>query len=115
MLSPDTTYTAYLVHKWDNGFGYNFSSENWPPFEVSVGCSDYEIFTGVVYLDRKIGETRSEYVVERKDGWLEVELGEYFNKGGEYKDLEMSVMDVTTGLSKTSFQTRGIEIRPNHD
>ncbi|KAK1380768.1 hypothetical protein POM88_027512 [Heracleum sosnowskyi] len=113
MLSPDTTYTAYLVHKWDYGFGYNFFAED-RPFEVSVGCSEDESVNRVVYLDRKIGETCSEYVVERKDGWLEVELGEYFNKGGENKDLEMSVVDVTDRLGKTGFNTQGIEIRPKH-
>ncbi|KAK1380603.1 Phloem protein [Heracleum sosnowskyi] len=114
MLSPDTTYTAYLVHKWDYGFGCNFFAEDRPAFEVSVGCSEDESVNRVVYLDRKIGETCHAYVVERIDGWLEVELGEYFNKGGENKDLEMSVVDVTDGLGKTGFNTQRIEIRPKH-
>ncbi|KAK1356063.1 hypothetical protein POM88_049319 [Heracleum sosnowskyi] len=113
-LSPDTTYTAYLVHKWDCGFGYNFSAEKRAPFEASVGSSEDESVNRVVYLHRKIGETGSQYVVERKDSWLEVELGEYFNRGGENKDLEISVVDVISGRSKTGLKIQGIEIRPKH-
>lgn len=114
MLSPDTSYAAYLVYKWENGFGFYFPAKNRAPFEASVGSSEDGSVKRVVYLDLIIGEIGSEYPVERKDCWLEVELGGYFNKGGEDKDLIMSVIDVTNGLDKTAFKMQGIEIRPKH-
>lgn len=112
MLSSDTTYTAFLVHRVESYGGCNFPVENPIPFEASVGSSGDESINRVVYLDRKTGETGSQYAVERKDGWLEVELGEYLNKGGENKDLVMSVMEVTSGIPKCGYRIQGIEIRP---
>lgn len=114
MLSSDTTYTAFLVHKREFYDGLNFPVENPIPFEASVWSSGDESVNRVVYLDRKTGETGSQYAVERKDGWLEVELGEYYNKGGENKDLEMSVMEVTSGIRKHGYMIQGLEIRPKH-
>ncbi|KAL8092763.1 uncharacterized protein LOC141693050 [Apium graveolens] len=112
LLSPDTTYTAYLVHKSE--FLDRDPVENPIPFKASVGSSGDESVNRVVYLDRKTGETGRQYAVERKDGWLEVELGEYYNKGGENEDLEMSVMEVTSGIHKDGYAIQGIEIRPKH-
>ncbi|XP_017249366.1 putative F-box protein PP2-B12 isoform X2 [Daucus carota subsp. sativus] len=130
MLSPHTSYATYLVYKWETYGGYYFPAENrapleavWTrfgcyfpaenraPFEASVGSSEDESVKRVVYLHRIIRETGSQYPVGRKDGWLEVELGEYFNKGGKNKDLEISVID---GLNKFGFIMQGIEIRPKH-
>ncbi|KAL8092768.1 uncharacterized protein LOC141692772 [Apium graveolens] len=112
MLSSDTTYTVLLVHKREFYDGYNYPVEDPIPFEASVGSREEESLKRVVYLDRKTGETGSQYAVERKDGWLEVELGEYFNKGGENKDLETSVKEVTSGIPKWGYMIQGIEIRP---
>ncbi|KAL8092769.1 uncharacterized protein LOC141688807 [Apium graveolens] len=114
ILSSDTTYAALLVHKREFYDGYNYPVEDPIPFEASVGSMGDESLKRVVYLDRKTGETGSQYAVERKDGWLEVELGEYFNKGGENKDLEMSVKEVTSGIPKWGYMIQGIEIRPKH-
>ncbi|KAK7258581.1 hypothetical protein RIF29_24162 [Crotalaria pallida] len=53
-----------------------------------------------------------EYPKERKDGWWEVELGDFFNKGGEEKELEMGVHEVKNGNWKSGIILLGIEIRP---
>ncbi|KAI8539461.1 hypothetical protein RHMOL_Rhmol09G0184800 [Rhododendron molle] len=54
------------------------------------------------------------YPKARGDGWMEIEMGEYFNKGGggENKELEMSVMEVERGDWKSGLIVQGIEIRP---
>ncbi|XP_027365554.1 putative F-box protein PP2-B12 isoform X2 [Abrus precatorius] len=53
-----------------------------------------------------------EYPKQRGDGWLEVELGEFFNEGGEDKDLEMGVYEIKSGDWKGGIVVQGIEIRP---
>ncbi|EEF48347.1 putative F-box protein PP2-B12 [Ricinus communis] len=49
---------------------------------------------------------------ERGDGWLEVELGEFFNRDGNGEELEMSVLEVKGGKWKGGLIVQGIEIRP---
>ncbi|XP_065854207.1 F-box protein At2g02240-like isoform X2 [Euphorbia lathyris] len=49
---------------------------------------------------------------ERQDGWLEIELGDYFNRQDEVGDLEISIMEVTGGDWKGGLIIQGIDIRP---
>lgn len=58
------------------------------------------------------GESDRKYPKPRGDGWMEIELGEYINQGGEDKDLEMSVLEVEGGGWKSGLIVQGIEIRP---
>ena len=60
------------------------------------------------------GESDHLYPKERRDGWLEIELGEFFNKEGEGGELEMSVLEVKGGHWKGSLVVQGIEIRPKN-
>ncbi|XP_022144425.1 putative F-box protein PP2-B12 isoform X2 [Momordica charantia] len=48
---------------------------------------------------------------ERGDGWLEVQLGEFFHDGAE-GELEMSVSEVKGGHWKGGLLIQGVEIRP---
>lgn len=48
----------------------------------------------------------------RQDGWLEVELGEFYNEKGQEGELDMSVMEVKGGNWKAGLIIQGIEIRP---
>ncbi|XP_076929411.1 putative F-box protein PP2-B12 [Bidens hawaiensis] len=48
----------------------------------------------------------------RQDGWLEIELGEFYNGKGQEGDLDMSMMDVRGGNWKGGLIIQGIEIRP---
>lgn len=52
-----------------------------------------------------------QYPKKREDGWLEIELGEFFNEGGD-EELEMSVLEVKAGNWKCGLIIQGIEIRP---
>ncbi|XP_048325030.2 F-box protein PP2-B10 [Ziziphus jujuba] len=101
MLSPLTTYAAYLVFKLTTD-AEGFEDV---PVQTGVGLVGGETSSRNVYLD---ADPR-----ERNDGWLEVELGD-FNYGGDGQDgeLEMSVCETNRGNWKSGFICEGIEIRP---
>ncbi|XP_034684118.1 F-box protein PP2-B10-like [Vitis riparia] len=50
----------------------------------------------------------------RKDAWFEIELGEFFNEGGENKELEIAIKQFD-GHWKQGLIIEGIEIRPKND
>lgn len=54
----------------------------------------------------------NEYPKERGDGWLEVELGDFFNGAGDDKEVEFGVKEVKSGGWKSGIILQGIEIRP---
>ncbi|OAY23416.1 putative F-box protein PP2-B12 [Manihot esculenta] len=111
MLSPATMYTAYLVFKLAReAYGWHA-----PPAEVSVGLAGSESTKSRVCLDTGRGRRLHlpiGYPKEREDGWLEVKLGEFFNKEGEDGELEMSFLEVKGGHWKRGLVVQGIEIRP---
>lgn len=57
-------------------------------------------------------EGNEHYPIQRKDGWMEIELGEFFYEGGESGELEMNVMEVKGGHWKGGLFIQGIEVRP---
>ncbi|XVF30376.1 hypothetical protein REPUB_Repub16aG0052100 [Reevesia pubescens] len=120
MLSPMTHYKAYLVFMAPTGaHGFDFQ-----PVEVSVGLVGTEGSKRTAYLDAEGGRrqryrivpTRAsddQYPKAREDGWLEIELGEFFNEGCIDGELEMSVWEFEVGHWKAGLVIQGIEIRPN--
>ncbi|KAJ4957119.1 hypothetical protein NE237_013902 [Protea cynaroides] len=48
---------------------------------------------------------------ERGDGWMEIEMGEFFNERGEY-GVDIILMDPTTGHGKSGLIIQGMELRP---
>jgi len=52
------------------------------------------------------------YPKERADGWLEMELGEFFNEGGDDKKVDVGICEVKGGGWKGGLVVQGIEIRP---
>ncbi|KDP32800.1 hypothetical protein JCGZ_12092 [Jatropha curcas] len=110
MLSAVTNYGAYLVFKLNpNNYGLQ------PPAEAKVGFNGSEIATRSVYLDfipRRNSQAAAGYPKERGDGWMEVELGSFFNNDGTDEELEISVLEVKNGNWKRGLIVEGIEIRP---
>ncbi|KAF8388382.1 hypothetical protein HHK36_027048 [Tetracentron sinense] len=49
---------------------------------------------------------------ERGDGWLEIEMGEFFNNEGEYGVVEMSLRGMEGLNWKSGLIIQGIELRP---
>ncbi|KAM3290015.1 F-box protein PP2-B10 [Capsicum chacoense] len=138
MLSPDTRYGAYLVFTTKSRT-YGFGNQ---PAESSVGIAGHERQTQTVYLDPRGGRRQYRYKVvprrlgifthhmahilrqevedtpegrhpkQRSDGWMEVELGEFFVKRGQEAELEMSLTEVKGGNWKSGLVIEGIDIRP---
>ena len=132
-LSPNTQYAAYLVFKMIDAFGF----EN-HPVDLSVGVKGSHIITKTVCLDPNFGHwppntelywhrlyrtMRSHNRVAglqrpsvRSDGWLEIEMGEFFNLSLEHEELQMSVnVEIKGGEPKGNFFLEGIEVRPKED
>ncbi|GKE35662.1 putative F-box protein PP2-B12, partial [Tanacetum coccineum] len=137
LLSKDTHYVAYLVYKLSPDV-YGFEH---PPAEVSIGVNGVQSQTMTVYLDpeawqrqryghglagrrlgiinriRRLGSHSNDGPPlngpkQRPDGWLEIELGEFYNKKGRDGELEMRMMEVNGGNWKGGLIIQGIEIRP---
>lgn len=128
MLSPHTTYGAYLVIKLANR-AHGLHSF---PSEVSIEVGDY-ISRGTTRLRRNVDEcsicsgcvlhTSNEAFIpgfcrgkervlnERKDGWLELELGEFYHDGSE-KEVKMCLKEIYGQHIKGGIIVEGIELRP---
>ncbi|TQD88710.1 hypothetical protein C1H46_025721 [Malus baccata] len=118
ILSPSTVYKAYLVFMLSEG-ARGFDRDD--PLEVKVGLFGEEETSSkrIVFLGRQnitgrpmeIDETQ--YPKKRPDGWLEVEIGEFFCPGEEDGGvMEMTCMDVDLHRMKTGLIVQGIEVRP---
>ncbi|XP_075647904.1 F-box protein PP2-B10-like isoform X2 [Castanea sativa] len=122
MLSPKTSYAAYLVYKLTKeAFGFDR-----PRLRASVGTTGgggvYEQTVGLDLLALQQGQ-QDQVVLpqqqqhtsrpkEREDGWLEIELGQFFNGGGEDDELQFGLKEVKSFSVKSGLIVAGIEIMP---
>ncbi|XP_062003290.1 putative F-box protein PP2-B12 [Rosa rugosa] len=115
MLSPSTTYKAYLVYKLTKrGYG-----QQWPVV-VTVGARaygfDYECpgLKEITAERKKINEAKFPNE-NRVDGWLEMELGEFHCEGDEDEELEMICCKIENYTGMGGLLVKGIEIRPKRN
>ena len=86
LLSPTTTYIAYLVF-----------TKNWvdnDPVEVTVGLAgsnNGQSRTVYIHQEQQDGDDGGFYPKMRVDGWLETELGEFFNGGEKEGELLINI------------------------
>ncbi|GMI94213.1 phloem protein 2-B10 [Hibiscus trionum] len=141
ILSPMTQYKAYLVFKPTTGaYGFDYQPAEVSFGLVGTeGCkrtvcldADRGLRQHYQILPRRIGifnrsrflglqtpvpttaaSDDDQYPKARGDGWLEIELGEFFNDGCNDGELEMSVLEVKGGNWKGGLIVQGIELRPN--
>ncbi|PHU10308.1 hypothetical protein BC332_22168 [Capsicum chinense] len=128
VLSPRTSYVAYIVYKLKNDHGFHFR-----PSEVSVGVCEDELeqldddneeavylYFPCPYGRGPLLPVRASNLVQsnirrrqlRDDGWFEIELGEFYTEN-EDDCIEMSLKEVKDCLSpKDGLIVEGIEIRP---
>lgn len=132
MLSPKTTYECYVIVKFvDRAYGLDFLPSK---VTVEIGNAKSE---GNVYLrqyesKKQCLETlwysnRMELVLrsmafrgimeervacKREDGWIEIELGSFYNNGGDNLEVKMSLKEVTGTHLKGGLVVEGIELRP---
>ncbi|CAH9129754.1 unnamed protein product [Cuscuta epithymum] len=101
-LSEETHYSSYLVCKRSPKHSYLNTS-----FSVRCRFVDNE--------GRVVGVSEGKEFrvpVCRDDGWLEVEIGTFFNAGGNHNNVESCVSSLSLRLGQ-SLIVRGIEFRPS--
>ncbi|KAK3416191.1 hypothetical protein EUGRSUZ_H02040 [Eucalyptus grandis] len=128
MLSPGTLYAAYLVFDASTSEGFELR-----PIEVGAGFAGAEVGKQerAAYVSRAMTarfgfQGRSPWFAsawlelcengnfpkERRDGWSEIELGEFLTKDGEDGEVEMLFKETNGGNWKSGLVVEGIEIRP---
>ncbi|KAF7847814.1 hypothetical protein BT93_L2548 [Corymbia citriodora subsp. variegata] len=61
-----------------------------------------------------LAEGNGNHPKERRYGWLEIELGEFWTRDGEDGEVEMSVLETKGGNWKGGLIVEGIKIRPKY-
>ncbi|GKE13290.1 F-box domain, phloem protein 2-like protein [Tanacetum coccineum] len=110
MLSPKSTYVAYLVFRITrNSMGLAV------PAKTTVSFGGIRNETSNVYLKQPRAWAHEEAPTHaapttRKDGWMEIELGEFYHDDGDEGDVEMRFQEHRTW--KRGLIVEGIELRP---
>lgn len=111
LLCPDMNYTTYLVYKTT----FTISGFEDESIQISVGIIGEECINRTVCLDPRSRVHRKNVSIPprtRKDGWLEIELAEYYNKEGEDRELGIGLKGVTYKKRQSGLIIQGLEIRP---
>ncbi|KAK2650793.1 hypothetical protein Ddye_018282 [Dipteronia dyeriana] len=101
-----TTYVAYLVFA-ENHLCWVYDD----PAEVSiglVGSNNGQNRTVYIHREQQDGDHDGFYPKMRADGWLETELGEFFNGDNENSEFLITIKSEM----KEGLLIQGIEIRP---
>ncbi|KAL9684366.1 hypothetical protein QQ045_021802 [Rhodiola kirilowii] len=141
LLSVETNYAAYLVFKLtEGGYGFDYQPAEVSVGISGGGSCTKSVYLDYAEVDQprqlcivprrvalfsytrehllaaqaspSIRERASPAPKQRLDGWLEIELGEYFIKGGEVGQLEMSLSEIKSRNWKAGLVVQGIEVRP---
>jgi len=111
-LSSETHYAVFLVFKMMNASGFHYH-----PTVISVGVCGGSSNSKYVCLDLNVKDNclrELQCPRVRSDGWLEIEMGEFFNSGLKEEQLQIKVMETTSHIQKCGFVLEGIELRPKH-
>ncbi|VVB03877.1 unnamed protein product [Arabis nemorensis] len=116
ILSPGTHYKAYVVYKIRN----RRHGLRDLPIQVGVGFKGQEKPKKFICFDEstnKIKEWPKRELMKsekREDGWIEAEIGDFFNEGGlmGFDEIEVSIVDITSPNWKCGVIIQGIEFRP---
>ncbi|KAG4997640.1 hypothetical protein JHK82_028408 [Glycine max] len=115
VLSPNTQYAAFLVFQMIDASGFHHH-----PAMLSVSNVGGSRTSKYVCLDPNLEDNDLDDRFRglqrpnvRKDKWLEIEMGEFFNSGLEEDEIYMNVRE-TSDMWKHGFILEGIEVRPKH-
>lgn len=104
-LSPHTTYSAYLIFKLcPESYGLELPAQQ---ASVTVGA---QISKQDVCLNPDDEEMRAPSA--RSDGWMEMELGEFFSGDGSEGEVSMRLREVEVLNWKRGLVIEGIQVRP---
>ncbi|PIA36203.1 hypothetical protein AQUCO_03400250v1 [Aquilegia coerulea] len=130
---------AYLVIKFYEGNEYHMNGLCEPPTDVSVEFIAGGTASGArtIYLDPSPRHNQrrpsvqlpsnslssvthegssdpqheSQFPSHRKDGWMEIEMGEFYNEQGHDGEVQMTLKEIK-GFLKAGLIVQGIELRP---
>ncbi|XVF31418.1 hypothetical protein REPUB_Repub16aG0144400 [Reevesia pubescens] len=118
MLTPNTNYGAYLLMKIsDQAYGLDLM-----PSEITLKVGNQEVSCSSVFLQhqnmskkqmemwKSIRGNYQGIVREREDGWMEIELGNFFS-GEKDEDVNMSLMEVKGCHLKGGIVIEGIKAK----
>ncbi|GKB77132.1 F-box domain, phloem protein 2-like protein [Tanacetum coccineum] len=108
MLSPQSTYVAYLVFQITrDSMGLD------EPAKTTVSFGGIRKETSNVYLKQPHRDEAPTHVfaTTRKDGWMEIKLGEIYHDHGDEGEIEMKFQDHRSYIKK-GLIVEGIELRP---
>ncbi|XP_058182241.1 putative F-box protein PP2-B12 [Rhododendron vialii] len=122
MLSANTTYAAYLIFKITDHCGLKslqgkssvrLVKELEDGYPDDLSCTVYLTLGTVRSLPR---EQNGRLPQMRRDGWMEIELGEFYNDEGDEGEVEMRLKKVRRSkigrIEKGRLIVEGIEVRP---
>ncbi|KAG1361503.1 F-box protein [Cocos nucifera] len=136
VLTPKTTYAAYLIFKVDQHSRGLGSPNQETTVKLGAQVSTHTVNVQPIVAERQSHRHRRNFlnliwdaILEghtdteenkiaarapqaRADGWMEMEMGEFYNDEGEDGEVEMSFMEVEGGHWKSGLIIQGIEIRP---
>ncbi|EOA25548.1 hypothetical protein CARUB_v10018893mg [Capsella rubella] len=117
ILSLGTHYAVYIVYKIkDERHGLRDL-----PIQVGVGLKGQEMRKRFICFDESTDKfkkwPKKELMKSKKrgDGWIEAEIGDFFNEGGLmcYDEIDVSIVDVAPRPNpKRGLVIEGIEFRP---
>ncbi|XP_058744341.1 putative F-box protein PP2-B12 [Vicia villosa] len=113
VLSSNTRYAAVLVFKLMDPDDFDVI-----PVELTIDKFEDRISTKQVWLDPNFDKERDKELLGlespklRSDGWLEIEIGEFFSSGIQDEVIQMGVVEIKADRTKGGFILEGIEIRP---
>ncbi|KAG4184977.1 hypothetical protein ERO13_A09G203300v2 [Gossypium hirsutum] len=108
-LSPNTNYVIYLVFKLKDRHTIEFKHRTVGLHVNDDGVASWELRR--VLIDPYRCEAL--YFRDRGDGWMEVELGQFLNEGGDDGTLEFSLREIdTSNFHNRGIIIEGIELRP---
>lgn len=132
MLSQNTMYGAYLIMKISDR-AYGLDSE---AAEISIEIGGRQASKGKAYLGSKQksdssvlvdgmemmvtsklidkGGENEQIPCEKEDGWVEIELGKFFNGVCDDDEVKMSLKEVKGYQLKGGIIVEGMEVRPKH-
>ncbi|KAI3934422.1 hypothetical protein MKW98_002929 [Papaver atlanticum] len=125
LLSPKTFYAAYLVLKFKDVV-YGFDQPVKAHVELVGGNNEVCSEARHIYLVDNGGKhspldptLEGQYVArERGDGWMEVEMGHFYNEeleDDEGREVHLSVLEIERLGSKYGIIVQGMELRPEVD
>ncbi|XP_038970928.1 F-box protein At2g02240-like isoform X2 [Phoenix dactylifera] len=135
VLTPKTIYAAYLIFKVDqNSRGLGFPNQE-TTVKLGSQVSKHTVnlqpiaakrlmrtrlrmlnliwnATEEGHADAEENQIAARTPQARADGWMEMEMGEFYNDDSEDGEVELSLMEVKRGNWKSGLTIQGIEIRP---